>query len=196
MAPRAPEIWLVRHGETGWSRSGQHTGRTDVPLTGTGEREAAGLAARLARRRFALVLSSPLARAWNTCRLAGFGDLAERCDDLMEWDYGAFEGLTSDQIQQDRPGWTIWTGEVPGGETVDAVGRRAARVIDRASAAGGDVLLVSHGHLLRVLGAVWLGFPARDGRIFSLDTASLGLLGRERDTRQILAWNVTDPAGW
>ena len=111
------------------------------------------------------MLSSPLARAWDTCRLAGLGDLAERCDDLMEWDYGAFEGLTSDQIQKDHPGWTIWTGEVPGGETVDAVGRRAARVIDRASAAGGDVLLFSHGHLLRVLGAVWLGFPAREGRI-------------------------------
>jgi len=196
MDRRPLRIWLARHGETEWSRTGQHTGRTDLPLTGAGEREAASLAARLAGRRFSLVLSSPLLRAWDTCRLAGFGDVAERCDDLQEWDYGDLEGLTAGEIRRDRPDWTIWTGEVPGGETAEAVGRRAARAIDRASAAGGDVLLFSHGHLLRVLGAVWLGLSAREGRIFALDTASLSLLGGEPDARLILAWNVTDPPAW
>ncbi len=195
MGHGSPQIWLVRHGETEWSRSGQHTGRTDIPLTGTGEREAAGLAARLAGRRFALVLSSPLARAWDTCLLAGFGNVAERCDDLVEWDYGAFEGRTSAEIRQNRPDWTIWTGEVPDGETAEDVGCRAARVIDRASAAGGDVLLFAHGHLLRVLGAVWAGLSPRDGAVLALGTASISALGYENGTRVILVWNVTGPPG-
>ena len=141
------------------------------------------------------MLASPLARAWDTCWLAGFGEVAERCDDLVEWDYGAFEGRTSAEIRAERPGWTIWTGEVPGGETAEDVGRRATRVIDRAAAAGGDVLLCAHGHLLRVLGAVWAGLPPRDGRALALATASLGVLGYEHETRVLLAWNVTVPLG-
>jgi probable phosphoglycerate mutase len=184
------ELWLVRHGETEWSRSGRHTGRTDVPLTDEGRRQAAALRRALEGRRFALVLSSPLSRAWETCRLAGYGDVAETTDDLLEWDYGAFEGRTSAEIRRERPGWTIWTGEVPGGETIDAVARRAERVIQRPGAAGGDVLLFAHGHVLRILTARWLGLEPRDGRLFALGTASIGVLGGENGTRVIRSWNV------
>jgi broad specificity phosphatase PhoE len=187
---RAPEIWIARHGETEWSRTGRHTGRTDVPLTAAGKREAAGLRRALAARRFALVLSSPLSRAWETCRLAGYAGAARTSDDLLEWDYGAVEGRTSAEVQRERPGWTIWTGDVPLGETIDEVAERAGRVIDQAVAAGGDVLLFAHGHVLRILTARWLGLEPRDGRLFALATASIGVLGEEGGTRVIRSWNL------
>ncbi|HUO30157.1 MAG TPA: histidine phosphatase family protein [Bryobacteraceae bacterium] len=189
MGTSLPEIWLIRHGETEWSLSGAHTGRTDIPLTATGERQAEELGHRLGGREFAMVLTSPLGRARETCQLAGYGDVAQIEPRLREWDYGAYEGKTSAEIQQQVPGWTIWTSPVPGGETIDQVAARARGVIDRASAAGGDVALFAHGHLLRILTTVWLGVPPTDGRLFALSTASLSVLGYERDTRVISQWN-------
>ena len=194
MDERRPDIWIVRHGETDWSRRGQHTGRTDVPLTAAGQREAMALRGRFGGKRFALVLSSPLSRAWETCRLAGYGDVARAEDDLREWNYGAYEGKTTAEIQRESPGWTIWDGEVPGGETAAEVGRRADRVLRQAAEAGGDVALFSHGHLLRVLAARWLGLGPTGGRLFALGTSSIGMLGYERDTRVIRAWNLTAEA--
>ncbi len=183
-------VWIVRHGETEWSRTGRHTGRTDVPLTARGEREAAALRTSLQGRRFALVLSSPLRRAWDTCRLAGYGDVARATEDLVEWDYGAYEGRTTAEIRVEVPGWSIWTGAVPGGESAEDVARRAERVIERAAAAGGDVALFAHGHVLRILAARWLGLSAREGRLFSLGTASVGVLGHEDASRVIRTWNA------
>lgn len=185
-----PEIWLIRHGETEWTLSGAHTGRTDIPLTAAGERQAAEIGRYLAGRPFALVLTSPLRRARETCRLAGYGGAAQMEPDLSEWDYGAYEGRTSAQIQEGAPGWTIWTSPVPQGETIQQVAARAGRVIARAAAAGGDVALFAHGHLLRVLTACWLGLPPDAGRLFALGTASLSVLGYERETRVIARWNV------
>lgn len=187
----APEIWLARHGETEWSRAGRHTGRTDVPLTAAGREEAMALGRALGGRRFALVLSSPLSRALDTCRLAGYGGAARTTEDLVEWDYGAAEGRTSAEIRRERPGWTIWSGDLPLGETVEAVAARADRVIERAAAAGGDVLLFAHGHVLRILTARWLGLEPRGGRLFALGTASLGVLGEENASRVIRAWNLS-----
>jgi probable phosphoglycerate mutase len=184
------ELWLARHGETAWSRTGRHTGRTDVPLTAAGRREARALGRLLGGRRFALVLSSPLARAWETCRLAGYGDVAEPCLDLLEWDYGEVEGRTAAQVRADHPGWSIWTGPLPGGETLAQVAARARTVIARAAAARGDVLLFAHGHVLRVLAACGLGLRPRDGRLLALSTASIGVLGEEAGTRVLRAWNV------
>jgi len=185
-----PEIWLIRHGETEWSLSGQHTGRTDIPLTAAGERHAEEIGRYLAGQPFALVLTSPLQRARETCRLAGYGGGAQIDPDLSEWDYGAYEGRTSAQIQESAPGWTIWTSPVPQGETIQQVAARASRVIERASKAGGDVALFAHGHLLRVLTACWLGLPPDAGRLFALSTATLSVLGYERETRVISQWNV------
>jgi broad specificity phosphatase PhoE len=185
-----PEIWLIRHGETEWSLSGQHTGRTDLPLTAAGERQAAAIGRYLAGRPFALVLTSPLQRAHETCRLAGYGGVAQIEPDLCEWDYGAYEGRTSAQIQESVPGWTIWTSPVPRGETIQQVAARAGRVIERAAKAGGHVALFAHGHLLRILTACWLGLPPDAGRFFALGTASVSVLGYERETRVIARWNV------
>ncbi len=185
-----PEIWLVRHGETEWSRTGRHTGRTDVPLTAAGIEQVATLLGRIGDRRFALVLSSPLRRAWETCRLAGFADGARATDDLMEWDYGAYEGRTRTEIQKDVPGWTLWNEGVPGGETVEQVAVRARRVITEALGAEGDVALFGHGHVLRILAACWLELPPRDGRLFTLDTASVGVLGYDGADHVLRAWNV------
>lgn len=190
MKDRIPEIWIVRHGETEWSRTGRHTGRTDVALTEAGKREASTLRRVLRGRPFALVLSSPLSRALETCRLSGYGDVAQTTDDLLEWDYGAVEGRTSAEIQREHPGWTIWTGGVPLGETIDSVAARAERVIDRA-AGGGDVLLFAHGHVLRILTARWLGLEPRAGRLFALATASIGVLGVESGTRVMRSWNLS-----
>ncbi|HLY16028.1 MAG TPA: histidine phosphatase family protein [Bryobacteraceae bacterium] len=184
-------IWLIRHGETEWTVSGQHTGRTDIPLTAAGEQHARRIGEYLAGKQFALVLTSPLQRARETCRLAGYGGIAQIDADLSEWDYGAYEGRTSTQIQHDAPGWTIWTAPVPGGETIQQVAARAQRVIGRAAPAEGDVALFAHGHLLRVLTACWLGLPPDAGRFFALGTASVGVLGYERETRVIARWNVT-----
>jgi probable phosphoglycerate mutase len=183
------QIWLVRHGETEWSASGQHTGRTDIPLTPTGQRQAAALGRLLAGHPFALVLSSPLGRARETCRLAGHAAAAVMTDDLREWDYGDYEGRKTADIRKDVPGWTIWAGPVPGGETIEQVAQRARRVIERAVAAGGDVALFAHGHVLRVLAACWLGLPPDGGRLLALGTASLSVLGYERETRVITSWN-------
>ena len=188
-APR-PELWIVRHGETEWSRLGRHTGRTDLPLTVNGEREARALVPMLSGHDFALVLSSPLNRAWETCRLAGFGARAEASDDLKEWDYGTYEGRTTLEVQGEFPDWTVWTGEAPGGETADDVARRADRAIARALGAGGDVALFAHGHLLRVLAARWLGLSPRSGKYFVLGAGSLSVLSHERETRVIKTWNV------
>jgi len=189
MVERNPELWLIRHGETEWSATGRHTGRTDIPLTSVGQRQAAALGRRLAGRSFALVLVSPLTRAVETCRIAGYGDVAHFTDDLLEWDYGAYEGRTTADIRKEAPGWTIWTGNPPGGETKEQVGRRALNVIDKVSAAGGDVALFAHGHLLRVLAACWLGLAPDAGRLLALGTASLSVLGYERETRVITTWN-------
>ena len=188
------QIWLIRHGETEWSLSGQHTGRTDVPLTPAGRRQAEALGGHLAGRSFALVLTSPLDRARETCRLAGFGSHAQVMDDLREWNYGIYEGRTTAAIRTVEPGWSIWTSPVPEGESVDQVGARARRVIDRALTAGGDVMLFSHGHLLRILAACWIGRPPSDGRLFALATASVSVLGWERETRVVQRWNLAVPA--
>ena len=185
-----PQIWLVRHGETEWSVSGQHTGRTDVPLTAAGRRQAEALGRHLAGRPFALVLTSPLDRAVETCRLAGYGGIAQVMDDLREWDYGIYEGRTTAAVRDVEPGWSIWTATVPEGESIDQVGARARRVIDRALTAGGDVALFGHGHHLRILTACWIGRPPRDGRLFALATASISVLGWERETRVIQRWNL------
>jgi len=191
MEERRPEIWVIRHGETDWSREGRHTGRTDVELTTNGERQSLAIGRRLGGRGFALVLSSSLRRARDTCRLAGYGGAAEVTDLLREWDYGAYEGRTTAEIQHEAPGWTIWTGDLPGGETAEEVGDRADRVIERAVSEAGDSALFGHGHLMRVLAARWLGLSPRAGRLFALDTASIGVLGYEHDARVIRAWNLT-----
>jgi len=185
------ELWLVRHGETEWSRSGAHTGRTDIPLTAAGQQNAAAMGRLLGGRRFALVLTSPLERARETCRLAGYGAEAQIDPNLIEWDYGDFEGRTTPEIQKDVPGWSLWVSGVPHGETVEQVGARAEAVIERALQAEGDVALFAHGHVLRILTARWLGLAADAGRLFALGTASMGTLGYERTTRVITRWNLS-----
>jgi probable phosphoglycerate mutase len=182
-------VWLVRHGETEWSKSGRHTGRTDIPLTATGEQQGKALGRNLAGRQFALVLTSPLARARETCRLAGFDDAAQVSDDLLEWNYGIYEGRTTAAVRAEEPGWSIWNTPIPEGETVEQVGERARRVIERADAVAGDVALFSHAHFLRILGACWIGLPPIHGRNMTLGTASLSVLGYERETRVIQVWN-------
>jgi probable phosphoglycerate mutase len=184
-----PRLWLVRHGETEWSRTGRHTSRTDVPLTELGRRQATGVAHKLVGRDFALVLSSPKQRAFETARLAGFGDRAETTDDLLEWDYGADEGRTTAEIREERPGWTIWRDGPRDGETADQVALRVDRVIGRVRAADGDVLAFAHGHVLRVLAARWLGEPPTDGRFYELGTATVSVLGWEREQPTIERWN-------
>jgi broad specificity phosphatase PhoE len=184
-----PELWLVRHGETEWARLGRHTGRTDVPLTEKGRAEARTVAHKLADHRFGLVLSSPLTRALETAHLAGYREHVETLDDLMEWDYGAYEGLTTPQIQAQHPGWTIWGDGPRGGETAHEVAVRVDRVIARVRAAEGDVLVFAHGHLLRILAARWLGEPPKEGRHYALSTATLSVLGWERANPVIERWN-------
>ena len=185
------QIYLVRHGETEWSASGRHTSRTDLPLTPTGESQAVDLGGRLADHPFALVLTSPMLRAIDTARLAGF-DGAVIDDDLREWDYGALEGLTTTQIRETIPDWTIWSGPWRGGETADQVAIRADRVLARCQEPGvsGDTLLFSHGHFLRALTARWVGQPVAGGAMFALATATIGILGWEREGRVIETWNV------
>ncbi|MEA2653134.1 MAG: hypothetical protein QOI37_361 [Chloroflexota bacterium] len=183
------ELWLIRHGETEWARLGRHTGRTDVPLTETGRDQARALGRRLAGHRFDLVLTSPLSRASETAALAGFGAGAVVDPDLREWDYGIFEGRLTSEIRADVPGWSIWTGPWPEGETATQVGARADRVLERARAIDGDVLVFAHGHLLRVLAARWLGLPPTSGSLFSLSTATLSILGWERENAVIETWN-------
>ena len=168
--------------------------RTDVPLTETGREQARALGRVLGERDFAVVRSSPLSRAIETCRLAGLGDVMEVDDDLREWDYGDDEGRTTAEIRRERPGWTVWAGS-PGGELIDDVGARARRVLERAVAAGGHAALFSHGHYLRILGSCWLGLPPEGGRFFVLGTAALSVLGYERETRVFRHWNRVDEVG-
>jgi broad specificity phosphatase PhoE len=182
---------LVRHGETEWSAAGRHTGVTDVPLTDEGRRAAARLRDRLAEWDFALVLVSPRVRARETAALGGFADRAEVDEDLVEFDYGSYEGRTTAEIREERPGWTVWDDGAPGGETAAAVGARADRVIERATAVDGDVAVFAHGHLLRVLGARWIGLDASYGGDLALDTGAVCELSYERERRAIWAWNDT-----
>ena len=191
----APRMVLVRHGETAWSASGQHTGRTDIPLEPAGQAEAKALAPVLAGHDFAQVLTSPLRRASATAALAGFAERAVVCDDLLEWDYGDAEGRPTDAVRAERPGWTLFGDGVTGGETAADVGRRADRVIDAALGASGDTLCFAHGHLLRVLAARWVGLPPAGGRLFVLDAASVSVLGWEREVRVVAQWNGRDLPG-
>lgn len=183
------EIWLVRHGATEWSVAGRHTGRTDLALTDAGRTGAAALAPHLAGTEFALVLASPLQRAYETAALAGFPG-AERCDDLIEWDYGDFEGRTTAEIREDYPGWTVWDGPWPGGEVIDAVAARAERVLRRVEAATGPVLLFAHGHVLRIFTAVALDLAPQDGARFALAPTTISILNEEHERRVIRVWNT------
>jgi len=185
------QIVLVRHGQTEWSLSGQHTGITDIPLTEEGRRQARALGARLAGWTFARVFSSPLDRALETCRLAGFGDGAQVLDDLREWDYGENDGRRTVDIREDRPGWDLWKDAAPGGETPEQVGRRADAVIEVARGAGGTVAVFAHGHLLRVIGARWMDLPPDRGARLALSTTSISVLGWERETPVLERWNET-----
>jgi probable phosphoglycerate mutase len=189
MAERPPEVVLVRHGETEWTRTRQHTGKTDLPLDDDGRRQAELVGRALAVREFGLVLTSPLARARETCELAGYGDLAQARPDLAEWDYGDYEGRTTAEIRAERPDWSLWRDGVPGGESPEDVGRRADRVVEEVRAAGIDTLIFGHGHQLRVLAARWLGLAPADGRRLVLSTASISVLGYERETAALLRWN-------
>ena len=204
MSQRPNRVFLVRHGETEWSVTRQHTGRTDIPLTENGRRQAERLGARLAGERFALVLVSPLKRALETARLAGFSigeqaigeqtigkqkSVAEVEPDLVEWDYGAYDSLTAVDIRRERPGWTPWHGGFPGGETLADLEARADRVLARIRSVDGDVALFAHGHILRIIAARWLEKPAVDGSRYYLATATLSVLGWERETAVIERWN-------
>ncbi len=193
--PGDAQLWLIRHGETEWSKSGQHTGRTDIPLTEYGVEQAEALRPLLADLKPALVLCSPRQRSQRTADLAGVRvDAIDH--DLAEWDYGEYEGLTSVQIRSENPNWTIWTGDPPGGETAAEVGARADRVLARVRPAlsDGPVLLFGHGHINRVLGARWIGQPVSGGGSFTLGTAAPCLLGVEHSRPVIVRWNVSNSA--
>jgi broad specificity phosphatase PhoE len=182
------ELWLVRHGQTEWSRDGRHTSVTDLPLLPEGEEVARGLPARLAGTDFVQVLTSPRQRARRTAELAGYAD-AEVDEDLVEWAYGDYEGITTAEIRERVPDWTIWSGPVPGGESAAQVGERLDRVVARARAANGATLVFAHGHSLRALAARWLGLPVSEGRLLRLDTATVSVLGEERGQPVVLRWN-------
>jgi probable phosphoglycerate mutase len=188
------QIFLVRHGETEWSRTGRHTGRTDIPLTEEGRARAEAIAHALEGRELS-VLTSPLGRARETCRLAGFADAAEVDDDLLEWDYGIYEGRTTLDIRRETPDWSVWLSPIVNGESLEQVAERARKVIARVTAAGNrDVALFAHGHILRILAACWIGLPPYTGRFLALDTATISMLGYERQTRVIRQWNLVPPA--
>ena len=187
----ADEVWLIRHAATEWSKSGQHTGRTDLPLLDEGRDAARGLPARLGGHAFARVLVSPLSRARETADLAGLGADAQLRDDLMEWDYGDYEGLTTPEIRERRPDWFLWRDGVPNGESADDVGARCDRVVEEVLGVDGDVALVAHGHVLRVLAARWVQQPAAFGAHLHLGTAAICVLAWERDVRVIDCWNET-----
>ena len=189
MADPEIELWLVRHGETEWSRDGRHTSVTDLPLTESGVVVAKTLAERLDGLEFGLVLTSPRQRARRTAELAGFAG-ARPEPDLVEWDYGDYEGLTTEQIRESVPGWTVWTHPCPGGESAEQVAARLDRVVAEVRAYDGRALVFGHGHALRALAARWVGQPASDGRLFRLDTATVSTLGYERETPVVLRWNA------
>ena len=185
-----PEIVLIRHGETEWSRDGRHTGRTDVPLTDAGRRQAELVGEWLEGRALVRVLTSPLGRALETCRLAGFGDRAEPREELLEWDYGEYEGLTTPEIRERRPDWYLWRDGCPGGESAADVGRRVDALVAELREADADAAVFAHGHVLRVLTARWLGLGPEKGALFALATATLSVLGWERETAVIRVWNA------
>jgi probable phosphoglycerate mutase len=192
------ELWLLRHGATEWAQNGRHTGRTDLPLLPQGETEARALAPVLARQRFAAVLVSPLQRARRTAELAGLGAHARICPDLQEWDYGRYEGITTAEIREQVPGWTVWSHGCPDGESSPQVEARCQRVIALAESLGngGAVALVAHGHILRSLAGTWLGLGPGGGALLNLNTATLSVLGHERERRTVVRWNapVVPPA--
>ena len=185
------ELFVIRHGATEWSTNGRHTGRTDIPLLPEGEDQARAAGALLHGRPFGLVLCSPLGRARETCDLAGYADQAELTDDLLEWDYGDYEGVTTKTIRETVPGWTVWDSPMPGGETIDQVSARVDRVIARVRDVDADCAVFAHGHVLRVLGARWLEAPVSFGGRLYLTTGSLSVLGFEREVRVIRLWNET-----
>jgi len=187
----AQRVVLVRHGETAWSRAGRHTGRTDIPLDAEGEQQARRLRRRLGAWSFAAVLCSPLQRARRTCELAGYAAVARPDPDLQEWDYGAYEGRTADDIRAERPGWVIWKDGVVGGETAADVGRRAESVIERVRGMPGDVALFAHGHLLRILAARWCELAVLAGERLALSPAAVSVLGYEREATVVWLWNDT-----
>jgi probable phosphoglycerate mutase len=191
MSEALPEIYLARHGETEWTITRRHTGRTDIPLTERGERNARSLGQRLAGMTFDRVFISPMQRAWRTCELAGFGPQAELWDDLREWDYGQYEGLTTAEIRRARPGWDMFRDGCPGGESVAEIGSRADRLVARLRNSPGRVLLFGHSHCFRVLAARWLALPPEGARFFVLGTASLSVLGYEHgcDEPAVRLWN-------
>jgi broad specificity phosphatase PhoE len=184
-----PHVWLVRHGETEWARLGRHTGRTDIRLTDLGRRQAMAVAAKLVGHRFALVLSSPLSRALDTARLAGYRASVQTTDDLLEWDYGDDEGRTTPDIRVERPGWSIWDDGPKGGESIEDVATRVARVIAQVREQPGDVLLFAHAHVLRILTARWIEGAPTLGRSFELSTATVSVLGWEREQPTVERWN-------
>jgi probable phosphoglycerate mutase len=186
----ADEIWLIRHGETAWSLTGQHTGRTDLPLTEKGELEARSLPDRLADVQFQLVLCSPLQRARRTCEIAGFLPQAVIDPECQEWDYGDLNGITRHDYVRTHPGWNIWDGPVPHGETLEHVSARAAGVLARIAATPGRAAIFSHGHFLRILTATYLGLPPSSAKGFALETARVSVLGKDSDFPAILSWNL------
>ncbi len=193
-SPPKLELWLLRHGLTAWALNGRHTGRTDLPLLPEGESQARALAPALARQPFAAVLVSPLLRARRTAELAGLGDRIQICPDLQEWDYGRYEGITTAEIRRQVPHWTVWSHGCPGGEDSAQVEERCLRVIalaeSLAGAGSGVVALVAHGHILRSLAGTWLGLGPAGGALFNLNTATLSVLGHERERRTLVRWNV------
>ncbi|NND74052.1 MAG: histidine phosphatase family protein [Ilumatobacter sp.] len=192
MTTSRPELVLIRHGETEWSASRRHTGRTDIELTDRGREQAQAIAAAVADIDFTTVLASPLRRAWDTAVLAGLTPTVD--DGIVEWDYGDYEGITTATVRETTPGWSVWTHPITGGESVDDVGARADAAIERYTEHGGTIGIVAHAHFLRILAARWLGLDAREGRRFVLDTATLSLLSWERENRVVRRWN--DPCGW
>ena len=190
MSEGRPIVWLARHGETEWSRALRHTGRTDIPLTAEGEAEARALREPLAAIDFDRVFCSPLGRARETCELAGLGEWAELRDSLLEWDYGEYEGITSEEIHERRPDWLLWRDGCPGGEGPEEIGARADEMVAELLGIDGTVAVFAHGHLLRVLAARWLGLAAGEGKYFGLGTATLSRLGWEHDYRVIQRWNA------
>ncbi len=194
----SPELWLLRHGATDWARSGRHTGRTDRPLLPEGEEEARRLAPALANVVFDAVLTSPLQRARHTCELAGLGEGARICEELREWDYGAYEGITTAEIRRQVPGWTVFTHPCPGGESLAQVGSRCERLIQQCEGLigkHGRLALFAHGHILRALAGTWLGLGPAGGALLSLATGTVSVLGREREQAVLLRWNAPVDSG-
>jgi broad specificity phosphatase PhoE len=187
--PTARKIWLIRHGETEWSHTGQHTSRTEIPMTEKGMLQAEAAGRELAGKQFALVLTSPRIRARETCNLAGYGDVAQIEPNLQEWDYGIYEGRRTVDIRKEVPGWLIWKDNPPGGETIEQVSARADAVIKRAVETEGDVAFFAHGHILRVIGARWLNLPGNYGQKLGLDTGSICILGYEHNLPVLRLWN-------